>query len=182
MGEFNSSVTRVWPVFDSLFHGDGTGTTWLTSLLKLGSRAALVDQQIIHSNPGPILPKLARFERPLPGAIRKVLGAARAAKIGPIRHAFEPEIPPSAAFLRWPLEHPERLTWPKEGASERQFSVSTTEKRTRLIAGESSLRSEALEELAMVGVAESRRKWWAFEGFAADKSHSEIPHCGEPLT
>jgi hypothetical protein len=32
MGEYNSSVTRVWPVFDSLFHSDTTGTAWLTAV------------------------------------------------------------------------------------------------------------------------------------------------------
>ena len=163
MGEFNSSITRVWPVFDFLFQHDSTGAAWLTSLLKLGSRATLVDQNI-HSNPGYLLPELGRFERALPGPLSKVLGSPRATKIGRIRNAYEVEIPPSATFLRWLLEHPERLTWPKEG---QQFSLSTQEKRARLLAGEPTAREEALKELAKVGAAGSRRKWWAFEGFTS---------------
>jgi hypothetical protein len=46
MGEFNSSVTRGWPVFDWLFQSDPTGAAWLTRLLHLGSRAAK------HGKPG----------------------------------------------------------------------------------------------------------------------------------
>jgi hypothetical protein len=65
-GEFNSSVTRVWPVFDWLFRSDPTGRAWLTKLLHLGSRAQEVEPHIL-SDPGPICARLARFERPLPG-------------------------------------------------------------------------------------------------------------------
>jgi hypothetical protein len=49
MGEYNSSVTRVWPVFDWLFQDDPTGAKWLPPLLKLGSRADKVDQQIVYA-------------------------------------------------------------------------------------------------------------------------------------
>jgi hypothetical protein len=138
----------------------------LTSLLSLGSRAAQVDQQII-SNPGPLLPEVARLERPLPAQLRKQLGPARADKIGSIRNAFEAELPPSAAFLEWLLKHPEQLVWPKAGARKREFSPSTTRKRTSLIAGDLDVRKAALEELNRVGPEGSQRKWWAFEGFTS---------------
>jgi hypothetical protein len=68
MGEYNSSVTRVWPVFDSLFGRDPTGTTWLPMLLKLGSRAGKVVQSI-HSSTGSLLPELGRFEPNLPAPL-----------------------------------------------------------------------------------------------------------------
>jgi hypothetical protein len=42
MGELNSSVTRVWPIFDWLFRSDPTGLAWLSPLLCLGSRAGEV--------------------------------------------------------------------------------------------------------------------------------------------
>jgi hypothetical protein len=164
VGDYNSSITRVWPVFDSLFRADPTGTAWLRSLLKLGSQATRADRRIIHSNPGPLLPELARFELALPGPLKEVLGPRRAAKIGRIRNAYETQLPPSAEFLRWLLEHPKQLTWPKLA---HQFSPSTLNRRTRLLAGESIAREEALKELAIVGAVGSRRKWWAFEGFTS---------------
>jgi hypothetical protein len=86
MGEYNSTVTRVWPIFDCLLHNDPTGTTWLPSLLKLGSRSTIVNQQIVAST-GPLLPALARFERKLSRPLRKVLGPKRASKLGSIRNA-----------------------------------------------------------------------------------------------
>lgn len=39
MGEYNSSCTRVVPVFDALMDRDLTGRSWLPTLLKLGSRS-----------------------------------------------------------------------------------------------------------------------------------------------
>jgi hypothetical protein len=40
MGKFNSSATRVAPIFDRLFAADPSGSTWIPGLLKLGSRPA----------------------------------------------------------------------------------------------------------------------------------------------
>jgi hypothetical protein len=48
-----------------------------------------------------------------------------------------------------------------------QFSRSTLEKRSRLLAEESAVRDEALKELTKVGAAGSKYKWWAFEGFTS---------------
>jgi hypothetical protein len=41
MGDRNSSVTRVWPVFEYLFQRDDTGSQWLSQLLSMGSLANL---------------------------------------------------------------------------------------------------------------------------------------------
>jgi hypothetical protein len=38
MGHYNSSVTRVAPVFDALLSADATGALWLDGLIALGSR------------------------------------------------------------------------------------------------------------------------------------------------
>ncbi|MCI0354659.1 MAG: hypothetical protein L0099_06435, partial [Acidobacteria bacterium] len=38
-GKYNSSLTRVQPVFDALHHRDPTGRSWLAFLLALGSRS-----------------------------------------------------------------------------------------------------------------------------------------------
>ncbi len=40
MGRFNSSKTRVVPVFDALYQRDSSGSSWLPALAALGSRAA----------------------------------------------------------------------------------------------------------------------------------------------
>jgi hypothetical protein len=172
VGEYNSTVTRVWPVFDDLFGRDPTGTTWLPALLKLGSRAGKVVQQI-HASPGCLLPELGRFELNLPGPIKKALGQGRAARIERIRNAYEAEIPPSATFLQWLLEHPERLVWPKRKNVQWVYGPSTQDKRKCLLAGERAAREEALKELATVGAGGSQRKWWAFEGFTSVDCHLE---------
>jgi hypothetical protein len=51
MGEYNSSVTRVWSVFDSLFYRDptGNGMAEFTAQARLMRRASR--RQIIQSNP-----------------------------------------------------------------------------------------------------------------------------------
>jgi hypothetical protein len=121
-----------------------------------------------QSDPGLLLPELARFELALPGPLRRALGPRRSLEIGRIRNAYEAEIPPSTAFLRWMLEHPKRLTWPKSNRDAAAVFGSRTQiKRERLLAGEVEERKEALEELTKFKAEGSRRKWWAFEGFTS---------------
>jgi hypothetical protein len=126
----------------------------------------MVDPQI-HASLGPLRPELARFDLSIPGPLRTALGPERAARVGRIRNAYEAEIPPSAEFLHWLLEHPERLVWPTTRNMERVYGPPTQKKRKRLVAGESAARDEALKELAAVGVGKSGHKWWAFEGFTS---------------
>jgi len=166
MGEFNSSVTRVWPVFDWLLRSDPTGSAWLTTLLRLGSRVQEAEPHIL-SDPGPLCARLVR-RRPLPGLLRSALGAERATRVGSIRIAYEKEIPPPAAFLRWLLEHPEQLSWPRTASGDECiYSAGTQKKRKCLLAGDPSARQEALEKLDRFGASGSRQKWWAFEGFTS---------------
>ena len=165
MGEKDSSVTRVWPVFDCLFHQDPTGATWLARLLSLSS----IQHDAVRNelgNPGCLLAELARFERALPGPLKKLLGPGRAATLEPIRNAFEVELPPPKEFLRWLLEHPEAMQWPAErGGRERIFIGETQSNREALLAGNPATQAEALQALEREGVAVSQRAWWAFEGF-----------------
>ena len=51
MGENNSSLTRVVPVFESLYTSDPRGSVWLPYLLSIGSRAGQIPQV---QNPGPL--------------------------------------------------------------------------------------------------------------------------------
>lgn len=167
MGDFNSSVTRVWPAFDFLFNKDSTGATWLQPLLELCSiRDAAA--RISSTQTGALRPHLARFEQALPRNMHKVLGPEGTEKLGCIRNAFEQDLPPSPDFLRWLLQHPQNIQWPKGSDSkDRKFGEGTQQKRKRLLAGDADTRSEALRELDQSGAEGSRRKWWAFEGFTS---------------
>lgn len=167
MGDRNSSVTRVWPVFDRLFDQDPSGKSWLVPLLRLGSRSGEAMSSILREH-GPLLPELARFDCAMPGSLNRVLGVHRLERLNTIRNAFERDIPPSAAFLRWLLHNPGRLVWPRDsGGRERVFAAGTDERRRRLLAGDTEVRDDALSELDRSGVEGSKRKWWAFEGFTS---------------
>lgn len=167
MGQYNSSVTRVWPVFDWLFALDPTGRCWLADLLQMGSLSGNVTQSFFR-DAGSLLPELGHFGVVMPCPLARVLGSDRCNRLGNIRNAFERDFPPSGAFLRWLISNPEQLVWPRDtGGRERNFASHTEDKRRRLLAGELEARNEALSALDSVGAHGSRRKWWAFEGFTS---------------
>lgn len=58
MGRYNSSITRVAPVFDCLFKQDAKGRDWLPYLLSIGSRAK---KACIPSKPGLLVPDHRRY-------------------------------------------------------------------------------------------------------------------------
>jgi hypothetical protein len=158
MGQFNSSVTRVWPVFDALLARDPTGRSWLPRLLELAPHRLPQPAE-----PTDLLPCLTRCERAIPAAVAQSIGPEATARIGPVRHVFEVDLPPSAAFLRWLIENPNALSWPAELGG----SARTRQKRSLLRSGDLATRQEALGELATLGVEKSARRWWAFEGFTS---------------
>ena len=167
MGEMNSSVTRVWPVFDCLLSNDPTGEKWLAPLLQLGSLSGNASTAIIEQ-PGPLLQELARFELSIPRSLSKVLRKERKERIdGVIRNCFERDIPPSENFLRWLLGNPGQLVWPTKGDEEKTYKAETQEKRKKLLLGDKTIRDEALNKLRRLGIARSKGKWWAFEGFTS---------------
>jgi hypothetical protein len=167
MGKFNSSVTRVWPVFDTLFSCDPTGSTWLNALLKLGHLSDNASASIFETN-ALLLPELGLFTLDMPGPLARELGSERMNRHGKIRTAFERDIPPSKEFLRWLINHPDRLVWPCDSSSQRRrFSERTTELREKLMDGDRNTQQAALGELERCGAYGSRRRWWAFEGFTS---------------
>jgi hypothetical protein len=166
MGEMNSAVTRVWPVFDCLFHQDPSGQKWLSRLLHMGSRHRQVDQAILETTDA-LVDETATRDRDLSGPLKKVLRPDRAEQIGRICNAYEKDIPPATAFLRWLLENPTKLQWPTARGHELLYGDEAQVKRQDLIAGDSKVREEALRELEHYGSAGSRRKWWAFEGYTS---------------
>jgi hypothetical protein len=161
MGDKNSSVTRIWPVFDRLLDGNGSGTTWFGPLVNLATKRS--DWQ-----PGSLLPALKVFGTALPRNLKSVLGVPHATRLGKLRNCFEVDYPPPTRFLRWLIENPAKLSWPtsKEGKS-RQFGADTQRLRASLLKGDGAARAKALNALAVDGAVGSRRKWWAFEGFTS---------------
>ena len=155
MGQFNSSVTRVWPIFDCLLAQDATGVAWLKSLLSLGSKISALAQK----DHGPLLPDLARVEKSLPASVLRAVGPERAQRIGVIRNAFECDLPPSKDFLRWLIEHPQSLTWPKSYVMGEQ----TERKRRELIAGNLKTRADGLAELVLRRAVELGTPWYTWE-------------------
>src|ERR1700680_1033960 len=105
MGNANSSVTRVWPVFDTLFYLDPSGQSWLLDFLKMAPGFPDADL-------APLLPTLSKYKK-LPRNFKAVLGD-RAARIPYLRTSFESDYPPSERFLRWLIDNARVLTWPKD--------------------------------------------------------------------
>lgn len=167
MGEHNSSITRVWPVFDHLFDKDPTGASWFGDLLRMGSRAGKTD--IASLVTGDLRPDLAKWGRPLPSAIRSALRTSGAPMVPEIRWAYEADSPPPAAFLRWLIENASSLSWPRDPKTKalRRYGPTTQSKREELRNGNQFTRTDALNALAAAGGPGSRRKWWAFEGFTS---------------
>jgi hypothetical protein len=153
MGIHNSSLTRVRPFFRKLIEGDPTGLSWLPKLLCLAPNKGLFVGNDLLTNPGPL---------------------------SSIDLDKERKLHPPAPFLRWLIEHPHCMTWPKRGKA--RFSEDVQKRREKLMGiGNSSRETaerpskmreadqqeairEALANLTIHGTAGSIQKWWAFEG------------------
>jgi hypothetical protein len=139
MGQFNSSFTRVQPIFVALRTQDPTGVSWLPELWRIATGSRQIDP-LPPPTSGPLLP-----------------GAG-----------FERVVPPSVAFLRWAIRNPDRLTTlpaPDYGAT----GEVSKEKRAALFGSDGALRArvmaEALAAIESSTAAGSAQQWWAFEGF-----------------
>jgi hypothetical protein len=82
MGQHNSSLTRVQPVFDALQDKDPTGETWLPALLRMATETR---DGVVANPPMSFGPLLRRGD-------------------------YERTIPPSTAFLKWAVQNPDRLS------------------------------------------------------------------------
>jgi hypothetical protein len=154
----NSSITRVRPVFQQLFAKDPTGRSWLRQILTLTPNNT-VSQRLLGS-PGTLLPGLIErraFRDRIQGDIL-------------LERAFESSVPPSGAFLQFLFKNPELLVWPVRAGQPVTFAPATQSRREALVgrAGTIAQRNAhdaAKRSLEKEGVANSSRKWWAFEGF-----------------
>ena len=159
-GLVNSSITRVRPFFSFLLQRDPSGATWLPPLLEAGDQYGRLDPAL-RRRPGDLLPGLVQTRRHAGRILDRTIDLPR---------AFEHPAPPSVGFLRWLIEHPERLRWPERSPGVRvSYGAPTQRHREALVHGSAEEREAAqalaLSELEGLGAAGSRRRWWAFEGF-----------------
>ena len=145
MGRFNSSLTRVQPVFGQLLDRDPSGRSWLPALLHAAPESRRIEPAV-RADPGDLISEVAA-EHPEGKASRA---------------CFEHAARPSRELLRWTIENAGKLRWPAGSAGD--FSETTTEKRRALIAGVPHVRAEPLSELDRLGPDGSGRRWWSFEG------------------
>ncbi len=134
MGKFNSSLTRVQPVFNALYERDASGETWLCQLLGMANRGV----------------------GPEPVAIPADLGQL----VEPPQFEF-PADPPKS-YLGWLIKHPQRLSSPPE-AEWRKWGERTQRKRRALLDGDTAVQAEAIAQLEK-GAGLPNRAWWRFEG------------------
>jgi hypothetical protein len=116
----------------------------------------------LHQSTGSLLPECIA-KRTISGNVLKYHGVESIELPG----CFEKSIPPSYRFLRWLIEHPERLTWPNHGKA--RFSTLAQAKREDLFGWhgaerQAAVQKEALAVLERFGAKRAHRKWWAFEG------------------
>jgi hypothetical protein len=145
-GSFNSSRTRVQPVFGALLTSDPTGRDWIPRLLGLANR---------NREHGATLAANA-------GTLRTPEGS------DDNKQPFERAFPPPAAFLEWCIGHPERLKRPR--SAEKASDTVRKRRASFLQAGTAEseeLKRQALALLRAGSPAKSARQWWAFEGFTS---------------
>jgi hypothetical protein len=151
MGEKNSSLTRVQPVFNALLDSWPDGDPWLGDLWE---QAAL-------TRAGSVLQKPTNMGRLLPAETP----AEKSARMGKV---FERTVAPPLAFLRWLLEHPEQMlvTDPASYGAKSEDAINW---RRKLFSPDPELvqqaQAEGLARLYSRLGAHERRKWWLFEGF-----------------
>lgn len=172
-GLYNSSHTRVYPLFLQLIARDPTGRSWLPTFLDL------IQENVPDSLPLPqpiglLLPDIVAKRRIGPGDLKN-----HGIEALYLPACFEKLIPPSTRFLRWLIEHPENLYWPKGGKA--PFSHGAQNKREDLMGRHGkerqvSAQQAALTELEQKGAAFAHGKWWSFEGSSHVDCYFETEH------
>ena len=151
MGDRNSSLTRVQPIFDELLDRWSDGDPWLSELWDM---ATLTRPGVALSKPVG-LGELLNSETP----------ADRSGRLGTV---YERAVPPPAAFLLWLLENPQRMQV-RDRVNFGGKSDRTRRWRSKLFSGDQRLVSDAQDEgrnqLGKRLAQRGRNKWWAFEGF-----------------
>lgn len=149
----DSSITRVQPVFQILFSDAANEEKRLSKLLRLAPRARHALSNSTIASPGSILAWCRALKTNKENSIK-------------LPAAFEKTVAPPGEFLRWMIEHPEKLNPPKSLGS----STETIERRKAILGLPSKYTVRESQDLALklledMGPDKSVRKWWAFEGF-----------------
>jgi hypothetical protein len=141
-GRFDSSLTRVQPFFERAF---ALELGWLSALLAAAPRGRRVLGDLVDE----------------PGAVLDALLAKPPEGKAP-RACFEFAVPPDRRFLRWCVEHPDKLTWPNGVA----YSDETTRMRRALLYDEPPGRDTATQQALdfIETKPPTTRAWWRFEG------------------
>jgi hypothetical protein len=134
-GRFDSSLTRVQPVFNQLYKRNTSGRQWLLPLLALGSRSS---------------------ESDLPAAAEWSGNLTRPPE-------FEFKVLSPADYLNCLVRTPGRMCWPIKGGEPQKFDDETTLNRQALLRGDSAALQDALRRLAK-SRQPGRGRWWVFEG------------------
>src|SRR5688572_18146664 len=92
MGLENSSLTRVQAVFNALLDSWPDGEPWLGNLWEMA----------VLTRPGVALPR----PKDIGTLLREETPKDKTARLGAV---FERTVAPPAAFLRWLLEHPDKM-------------------------------------------------------------------------
>jgi hypothetical protein len=139
----DSSLTRVRPYFDALTARDPSSESWLRSLLGSTPHGESVLRAALQE----------------PGRLDSAL-ATRGAN--GLFGCFEFGVGPPKQLLRWYLEHPDKLVWPKG----KSYSSDTIRMREALLFGKDPGRAEAQREaLEFLQTKSTKsRGWWRFEG------------------
>jgi hypothetical protein len=150
MGHFDSSLTRVQPVFNCLLDQDRSGTAWLEKLIHIAASTRPASTQ-----PGSVGKLL---EEETPADVTKRFGKV-----------FERVVSPPTAFLRWLLENPEKMQVRNRESFGAQSADARTWRRQLFSAipkERAAAQREGLTRLESAGNNGSSRKWWAFEGWS----------------
>ncbi|MFZ0825664.1 MAG: hypothetical protein WAM87_18540 [Terriglobales bacterium] len=148
MGKFNSSATRVAPVFQTLIDRDKSGKTWLPSLLNLFPNHRAFTPELL-AEPGEIT----------------------TSQFGKNELCLNPPL----RFLRWMVGNPHKLNWPRHEIRNKHILDMRERLMLRgLYEGATEVRKQAIEsaraemELAIgapaIGGGGWLRRWWVLEG------------------
>jgi hypothetical protein len=134
MGEFDSSLKRVQPIFKALYKKDPSGASWLQPLLKMVKREGYPKPLKITANLGDLT------QKPL----------------------FEFPVDPPKSYLKWLIKYPEKLKRPPRAMCEK-WSEHTQKMRQALLAGDKELQAKAISDLEKCSSL-PKSSWWRFEG------------------
>jgi hypothetical protein len=145
MSPYNSSLTRVQPVFNELLDRWSDGEHWLNELVEIAAQTR--DR---HSwRPSIEIGKLLPAEAPT--------------------DVFERTVAPPAGCLRGLLSHPEAMRV-RDSTTFGAKSQSAQEWRRKLFSSSprdvNAAQREGLRQLDKRLAQRGRNKWWAFEGFS----------------